>query len=94
MTPDEMKVTLFNLKTDRIVLVAQTHLSGIKQNWWNVYKEFFDADIVKWETLDEFASNPVMLPYAKIPKNTEVKYMTPNPKITLEQEPDIPFKDR
>lgn len=89
MTPEEMKDTLFNLKVDRIVLVAQTHLSGTKQNWWKVYQEFFDANLVIWKSLDEFAKNPIVLPFKEIPINTEVKYTTPNPKIPLEREPDI-----
>lgn len=42
--------------------------------------------------LDEFASEPVILPNALIPVNTEMKYETPQPKITLEQEPDYPFE--
>lgn len=91
MTPEEMKATLLNLKVDRIILVAQTHVSGTKQNWWKVYQDFFETNMVKWKSLEEFAANPVVLPFNKIPINTEVKYMTPNPKIPLEQEPDIAF---
>jgi len=90
-TPDRFKEILFNLKEDRIVLVAQTHLSGVKLHWWNVYQDFLDADIVNWESLDEFAANPIVLPNAQIPVNTELKYAIPQPKVPLEQEPDYPF---
>ena len=90
MSPEEMKFTLFNLTNKRIILVAQTHLSGVKQNWWQVYQEFFDANIVRWKTLDEFTARPVILPYSQIPMNREVKYMNPTPLIPLEQEPDLP----
>jgi hypothetical protein len=85
-----MKSTLFNLTNRRIILVAQTHLSGVKQNWWQVYREFFDAGIVQWKTLDEFTATPVLLPYSQIPVNREVKYTTPIPRVPLEQEPDLP----
>jgi len=92
-TPDDFRKILFNLKEDRIILVAQAHLSGVKLHWWNVYQDFLDANMVTWESLDEFTANPVVLPNAKIPVNTEVKYVTPKPKIPLEQEPEYPFED-
>jgi Polysaccharide deacetylase len=92
-TPDDLRQTLFDLKEDRIVLVAQTHLSGVKLHWWNVYQDFFDAHRVIWRSLDEFASQPILLPHAKIPMNSEVQYLTPQPKIPLGQEPDYPFDE-
>jgi hypothetical protein len=92
--PNGFKEILFNLREDRIVLVAQTHLSGVKLYWWNVYQEFLDARRVLWKTLDEFAAHPNVLPNAKIPVNTEVKYLTPQPKIPLGQEPDYPFEEQ
>jgi hypothetical protein len=88
--PDDLREILFNLKEDRIVLVAQTHLSGVKLNWWNAYQSFLNAGRITWKSLDEFASNPVLLPNAKIPMNTEVQYTIPQPKIPLDQEPDCP----
>ena len=91
--PDDLRQTLFDLREDRIVLVAQTHLSGVKLHWWNVYRDFLDAHRIVWKSLDEFASHPVVLPNAKIPMNTEVQYATPQPKIPLEQEPDYPFQE-
>ena len=91
-SPEGFKGILFGLKEERIILVAQTHLSGVKLHWWNAYQDFLDADIVNWNSLDEFTSSPVVLPNARIPINTEVKYMEPNPKIPLEQEPDYPFE--
>ena len=90
-TPDDFKKILFSLKEDRITLVAQSQLSGVKLHWWNVYQEFFDADLVDWKTVDAFASDPVLLPNAQIPMNTEVQYLKPQPKIPLEQEVDFPF---
>jgi hypothetical protein len=79
------------LKEDRIILVAQTHLSGVKLHWWKVYQGFFNSNIVTWESLDEFTANPIVLPNAQIPINTEVRYVTPQPKVPLEQEPDFSF---
>lgn len=92
-TPDSFKETLFNLKEDRIILVAQTHLSGVKLHWWNVYQGFLDTNIVNWESLDEFAADPIVLPNAQIPVNTELKYAIPQPKTPLGQEPDYPFDE-
>lgn len=89
-TPDDFRRILLNLAVDRIVLVAQTHLSGIKLRWWQVYQDFLNTNAVVWKSLDEFATNPVELPNAQIPTNREVKYVTPQPKIPLEQEPECP----
>jgi hypothetical protein len=80
------------LKEDRIILVAQTHVSGVKLNWWNVYHEFFDRDIVTWQSLDEFVTELIVLPNARIPINTRTDYMIPRPKTPLEDEPDFPFE--
>jgi hypothetical protein len=92
--PDDFREILFNLKEDRIILVAQTHLSGVKLHWWNVYQDFLDADIVAWNSLDEFVVNPTVLPYEQIPVNTEVQYVRPQPRISLEQEIDYPFEEQ
>jgi len=91
--PDSLREILFKVIEDRIVLVAQTHLSGVKLHWWNAYQDFLDANIVTWKSLDEFASNPVSLPNAQIPINNEVQYVTPQPKIPLEQELDYSFNE-
>jgi hypothetical protein len=90
-SPEGFKGILFSLKEERIIVVAQTHLSGVKLHWWNAYQDFLDANIVNWNSLDEFTINPLVLPNAQIPINTEVKYLEPNPRIPLEQEPDFPF---
>jgi len=91
--PDDFREILFDLTVDKIILVAQTHLSGVKLNWWNVYQDFLNANIVTWKSLDEFAANPIELPNAQIPVNHEVKYITPKPRIPLEQEMEYPFEE-
>jgi hypothetical protein len=91
VTPEGFREVLFALEEERVVVVAQTHLSGVKLNWWNVYQDFFDAGIVQWKSLDEFSLDPIVRPNEKIPVNTEVEYLTPMPAIPLEQEPDYPF---
>jgi hypothetical protein len=93
-SPDDFKEILFNLEEDRVVLVAQTHLSGVKLYWWNVYQEFLDADIVAWKSLDEFVINPTVLPNEHIPVNTVVQYETPQPRIPLEKETDYPSEEQ
>jgi len=77
------------LKEDKIILVSHTHLGGAKLRWWNVYQDFLNANIVTWQSLDKFAANPIALPNAQIPLNTEVKYRMPKPNIPLEQEPSL-----
>lgn len=91
-TPDTFRELLFGLREGRIILVAQTHVSGVKLHWWNVYQDFFKAGIVKWRSLDEFAKEPTVLPNAQIPVNTRADYVIPKPKIPLEQEEDYPFE--
>ena len=88
-TPDDFKKILFSLKEDKITLVAQAQLSGAKLYWWNVYQAFLDADLFDWKTIDQFVSNPTVLPNADIPMNTEVQYLKAQPRIPLEQEVDF-----
>ncbi len=87
--PATLRELLFSLSVDRIVLVAQTHVSGVKLHWWNVYRDFFDADIVSWQSLDQFCANPQVMPNLQIPYNTAMDYMEPKPLIPLEQEEDL-----
>ena len=93
VTPEGFREILFSLEEDRIILVAQTHLSGVKLHWWNVYQDFLNTNTVTWKSLDEFSANPMVMPNGQIPVNTEVKYVTPQPKISLEQEPEYPFDE-
>jgi hypothetical protein len=79
------------VREERITLVAQAQLSGVKLHWWNVYQEFFNAGLVDWKAMDEFADHPTVLPNADIPVNTEVQYIKPQPRIPLEEEVDFPF---
>jgi len=91
--PDDFRKILFSLTVDKIVLVAQTHISGVKLNWWNVYQDFLNANIIHWRPLDEFAADAMELPNAQIPINREVKYEIPKPRIPIEQELDYPFRE-
>jgi peptidoglycan/xylan/chitin deacetylase (PgdA/CDA1 family) len=93
VTPDEFREILFGLTEEKIILVAQSHLSGVKLHWWNAYQNFLNADIVTWKSLDEFSSHPVVLPSMRIPINTEIKYLKSEPKIPMEQEIDYPFEE-
>ena len=91
-TPEGFKGILFSVKEERIILVAQTHISGVKLHWWNAYQDFLNENTVNWNSLDEFTRNPLVLPNSQIPINTEVKYMEPHPRMPLEQELDYPFE--
>jgi hypothetical protein len=92
-TPDVFRKILFGLTVDKMILVGQTHLSGVKVRWWNVYQDFLNANIVTWTPLGEFATNAIELPNTQIPVNREVRYVTPKPKIPLGQEPDYLFEE-
>ena len=91
VTPEGFREILFSLKEDRIILVAQTHLSGVKLHWWNVYQDFLNTNTVTWKSLDEFSVNPTAMPNGQIPVNTEVKYVTPQPKIPFGTRTGIPI---
>jgi len=90
--PEDFAELLSKLKEDRIILVAQTHVSGVKINWWNVYQEFLNSSQVDWQSLDAFVKDPIILPNAEIPLNTRADYRIPKPKVPLEDEPDFPFE--
>jgi hypothetical protein len=90
--PQDLKELLLNIEEDRIILVAQTHISGVKINWWNAYQEFFNSNRVDWQSMDTFVEAPILLPNAEIPMNTRADYRTPMPKVPLEDEPDFPFE--
>jgi hypothetical protein len=89
--PEDFRKVLFSIKEDKITLVAQAQLSGVKLYWWNVYQEFFDAGPVEWQTFEQFTSDPLELSNANIPMNREVQYLKPQPKTPLEEEADFPF---
>jgi len=93
-TPDDFREIIFQLSEETIILIAQTHLSGVKLHWWNVYQDVLNSNRFTWKPLEEFAVNPIVRPYAEIPVNTEVKYVTPQPRIPLEEEPDCPLIDQ
>lgn len=90
-SPGSFKDILFSIKEDKIIIVAQTHLSGVKLHWWNAYRDLLDANIIHWNSLEDFACDPEVLPNSQIPINTEVKYTEPRPRIPLEKEPEYPF---
>ena len=74
-TPQDFRELLFNLDVDRVVLVAQTHISGLMQDWWDVYQDFFDSGKVVWQKLDDFVVNPAIMPFSEIPVNKRADYM-------------------
>lgn len=73
--PADFRNILFNLNADRFILVAQTHISGLEDEWWDIYQEFFNSGLVKWNKLDDFVTDPKILPNKDIPINREAQYM-------------------
>jgi hypothetical protein len=88
-TPEDFHGVLFNLREERITLVAQSQLSGVKQRWWQCYMDLFDAGTVMWRDVDSFAKDYIVLPAANIPINRTVEYNDTKPAIPLDQELDI-----
>jgi hypothetical protein len=77
-TPADFQKLLFGLDVDRVILVAQSHISGLMDEWWDVYMDYFDRANVQWLGLDEFVEVPPAIPNAEIPKNYRVDYMRLN----------------
>lgn len=77
-TPADFRELLFGLDVDRVVLVAQSHISGLMSDWWDVYMDYFDRANVQWLDLDNFVTVPPAIPNAEIPKNYRVDYMRLN----------------
>ena len=87
-SPSAFGRILLGLRADRMVVVTQTHLGGVKIRWWNVYQELLNACLVDWQPLPEFTANPQEMPLAEIPQNKEAQYMNnAKPQLTLEKEP-------
>ena len=87
--PEEFRELLFSLNEDRITLVAQSQLSGVKLRWRQCYIDFLNAKLVQWQDVDSFAADYVMLPAAEIPVNRSVEYAEARPAVPLDAEPDI-----
>ncbi|MBN2060994.1 MAG: hypothetical protein JW882_11335 [Deltaproteobacteria bacterium] len=77
--PDGLRKLLFSLEVDRVILVAQSHISGLMQEWWDVYMDYFDQVDVQWHTLNDFVTIPPAIPNEEIPMNFRVDYMRLNP---------------
>jgi hypothetical protein len=92
-TPKSFRDILEHIHEGKIVLVAQTSLSGVKLNWWNVYQDYFESNRVTWQTIDEFTTDTIVSPVKKIPVNTSVDYRNPQPLVPLEKEPDLPREE-
>jgi hypothetical protein len=91
-SPQSFRDMLEHIHEGKIVLVAQTSLSGVKLNWWNVYQDYFESNRVGWQTLDEFTTDTMVFPVKEIPINTRVDYRNPQPLVPLEHEPDLPHE--
>lgn len=85
--PADFSKILMDLTVNRVVVVSQTHLGGIKVRWWNVYQELFNACLIDWQDLTTFTANPQIMPLVEIPQNKEAQYMNnAKPQIALDQE--------
>lgn len=89
--PKEFENKLFDsLKFDQISPVSHTYLGGLKENWNEVYLNFFNEAEVDWQTWEEFTAEPdLTLPFSKIPQNREVQYEEPKPKEPIEETNDV-----
>lgn len=86
-SPADFSSILLNLNVNKTVVVSQTHLGGIKQRWWDVYQDLFNACLIDWQSLTDFTANPEVMPFKDIPQNKEAQYMNnAKPQIPLDQE--------
>lgn len=92
-TPEDFGRLLFGLKERKMTVGIHTSLGGMKLRWWNIYQDFFNANLVTWKSLEEFARKPVVVPYAQIPRDSEITYSKPTPRMPLEQEPKYQPKE-
>lgn len=65
-TPEGFKDTLFNIKEDKIILVGWSYLSGLKSEWRNIYREYFDAGLVQWKPIDALNPHTIHVPFSKV----------------------------
>ena len=77
-TPEAFRKLLFDLHEDRMILVAQTHVSGLRQEWWDVYMHYLDSDKVRWQPLQDFVTAPQIMANKDIPMNKRADYMKIN----------------
>lgn len=78
----------------RVMVVSHAYLGGMKQAWWDPYKELLDSDQIQWVArFDDWvkAENGVNIrvPLSLIPENREVKYETPTPAVPLDELEDV-----
>lgn len=75
-----------------MILVSHAYLGGTKIKWWRTYEAALSRPEVAWHGFDDWvrATKVVVLGYADIPVNREVKYVAPQPAVPLDQLEDIP----
>lgn len=78
-----------NKSPERLMVVSHAYLGGMKDSWWQVYKDLLDSDDVEWASdFDEWVdpANGInrRMPFDEIPVNREVQYVEPKPAEPLE----------
>jgi peptidoglycan/xylan/chitin deacetylase (PgdA/CDA1 family) len=78
-----------NKSPERLMVVSHAYLGGLKESWWQAYRDFLDSDEVHWaEDFDSWVSpeNGINreMPFEDIPINREVQYVEPKPAEPLE----------
>ncbi len=78
----------------RIMFASHAYLGGMKQAWWDVYRQLLDSGEVHWAAdFDEWLQPEngvrLRLPMILIPINREVQYTTPTPTTPLDELEDL-----
>ncbi len=90
-TPEDMRKQLVeSLGNNKITPVSHTNIGGFKKQWNDMWLHFFDETDIEWQSLDDFASEDIILPMWRIPRNKNTPY-TPQqrPLIPYEEEEDV-----
>ncbi len=59
---------------EKVTPVSHTNIGGLKKDWFEMWRSFFDSNKVKWASWEEFSSIDYQMPLSQIPINKNVPY--------------------
>lgn len=77
---------------DSMIFVSHPHIGGVKKAYWEVYEDALADDRIAWRSFDDWMDAITIeeMAYDKIPVNTEVEYLEPQPAVPLDELEDLP----
>lgn len=74
-TPSDMLAELDRaLQYEKVTPVSHTRIGGLKKEWVEMWKDYFDNYEVTWQSLDEFGTVDKTMPAWQIPINQNAPY--------------------